>query len=302
MSALSSPTEKYHKTTYPSLDPTRQELSAKGKTIVISGGGTGIGAETAKYFAKAGASRIAILGRREQPLLDTKASIEAEYPGTKIFAIVTDATKTSQVDAAFAEVAGDGKVDVLISNAAVMGKQGHVADLSTEDFLSGIVMNLQANFNLSKTFIKYATTDAVLIETNSAAAYFTMGDTLSSYCVAKAATARFYTALAIEHPQLSIFSVHPGVVATAMAKETGFENNEGQDGGGVQVNFDDPSLPASFMVWVASPEARFLKGKFLWANWDVNELKARATEIENGHLLSIGLGGSPFAYQPNNIF
>jgi hypothetical protein len=54
------------------------------------------------------------------------------------------------------------------------------------------------------------------------------------------------------------------------------------------------SLPASFNLWLASPEARFLKGKFLWANWDVDELKARAKEIEAGPQLSIGLVGWPF--------
>jgi hypothetical protein len=54
------------------------------------------------------------------------------------------------------------------------------------------------------------------------------------------------------------------------------------------------SLPASFNVWLASPEARFLKGKYLWANWDVDELKAQAKEIEESGQLSIGLGGWPF--------
>ena len=54
------------------------------------------------------------------------------------------------------------------------------------------------------------------------------------------------------------------------------------------------SLPASFNVWLASPEARFLKGKFLWANWDVDELKAKAKEIEASEQLSIGLVGWPF--------
>ena len=48
------------------------------------------------------------------------------------------------------------------------------------------------------------------------------------------------------------------------------------------------------MVWLASPEAQFLKGKYLWANWDVDELKARAKEIEATSELSIGLGGWPF--------
>lgn len=54
------------------------------------------------------------------------------------------------------------------------------------------------------------------------------------------------------------------------------------------------SLPGGFSVWLASPEARFLNGKFVWANWDVDELKARAKEIESGSLLSIGLVGWPF--------
>ena len=48
------------------------------------------------------------------------------------------------------------------------------------------------------------------------------------------------------------------------------------------------------MVWLASPEARFLKGKFLWSNWDVEELKARRDELESSTLLSVALGGWPF--------
>ena len=52
-------------------------------------------------------------------------------------------------------------------------------------------------------------------------------------------------------------------------------------------------LPAHFNVWVASPEARFLRGKFVWANWDVNELKALAEEVEQTMLLRIYLNGVP---------
>jgi hypothetical protein len=59
-------------------------------------------------------------------------------------------------------------------------------------------------------------------------------------------------------------------------------------------DFSVVSLPANFNVWLASPESRFLKGKFLWSNWDVDELKARAEEIESTTQLSIGLGGWPF--------
>ena len=61
-----------------------------------------------------------------------------------------------------------------------------------------------------------------------------------------------------------------------------------------EADVDLVSLPASFNVWLASPEAHFLKGKFLWANWDVDELKAQAKEIETSTQLSIGLVGWPF--------
>lgn len=59
-------------------------------------------------------------------------------------------------------------------------------------------------------------------------------------------------------------------------------------------NFDLVSLPGSFNLWLASPEARFLKGKYLWANWDVDELKARAKEIESSAQLTLTLVGWPF--------
>jgi hypothetical protein len=50
-------------------------------------------------------------------------------------------------------------------------------------------------------------------------------------------------------------------------------------------------LAASFTVWLTSPEAKFLKGKFVYANWDVEELKERATEIENSDMLLQALAG-----------
>ena len=61
-----------------------------------------------------------------------------------------------------------------------------------------------------------------------------------------------------------------------------------------KINFDLVSLPASFNVWLASPEARFLNGRFLRANWDVDELKAQAKQIEAGTQLTIGLVGWPY--------
>lgn len=44
-------------------------------------------------------------------------------------------------------------------------------------------------------------------------------------------------------------------------------------------------------MWLASPEAAFLRGKFVWANWDAQELVERAEEIRSTRLLSMVLDG-----------
>jgi hypothetical protein len=54
------------------------------------------------------------------------------------------------------------------------------------------------------------------------------------------------------------------------------------------------NLPGNFAVWAASPEATFLHGRFVWANWDVEELKngvvgKRISEDE--HFLKVGIEG-----------
>jgi hypothetical protein len=46
-------------------------------------------------------------------------------------------------------------------------------------------------------------------------------------------------------------------------------------------------LPGDFAVWLASPEATFLNGKFVWAQWDADELLTVKARLEaNPALLS----------------
>lgn len=58
--------------------------------------------------------------------------------------------------------------------------------------------------------------------------------------------------------------------------------------------FDAPQLPGHFAVWLCSEEARFLRGKFVWSNWDVDELKAKKDEIESSPLLTVNCIGWPY--------
>lgn len=51
-------------------------------------------------------------------------------------------------------------------------------------------------------------------------------------------------------------------------------------------------IVGNFSVWLISSEGAFLKGKFVWAQWDVEEMKAREKEItSNPHLLTFELSG-----------
>jgi hypothetical protein len=50
------------------------------------------------------------------------------------------------------------------------------------------------------------------------------------------------------------------------------------------------NLPASFCVWAATKQAAFLHGRFVWANWDVEELAAMKEIAEPG-FLKMGLQG-----------
>ncbi|KAL2868590.1 SDR family NAD(P)-dependent oxidoreductase [Aspergillus lucknowensis] len=284
-----SPTQTWHDNTYASLSPSRPELSAKGKNILVTGGGTGIGAETAHYFAAAGASRIAILGRRENRLLETKASIESKYPHTQVFTAPTDVFKKDEVDSAFDRFiasTGGGKIDVVVSGAAITGPIATVKDADAAEYLDAVTLNLRGSFYTAQAFLRYAAEDAVAINISSSGMHLNFAPGLSPYCVAKSAIFRVWDYLGYENPGLRVYHVQPGVVNTEMNQSVGGVKAAGFE--------DHVSLPASFNLWLASPEARFLKGKYLWANWDVDELKARAKEIEETTQLDIQLVGWPF--------
>lgn len=193
--------------------PTRPELSAKGKSVLITGGGsTGIGGETARYYAAAGASRIAFLGRREKLLLDKKAFIETEFPGVEVFAISADVTKKSAVDAAFSQFAGSGKIHVLIHAAAAVGPKETIADVDGEEYLGAIQTNLAGSLRVAQAFLRHAARDAVVVARKSWDAHLNLNDAFASYCVAKMAVYRLWDIVAIANPNLSIFYTQPGVI------------------------------------------------------------------------------------------
>jgi NAD(P)-dependent dehydrogenase (short-subunit alcohol dehydrogenase family) len=80
-----------------------------GRRVLVTGGGTGLGADLARHFAATGAE-VVVCGRRREPL----DALAASVPGVR--AIVADVTDEASVDALFSEA---GQVDVVVANAGV---------------------------------------------------------------------------------------------------------------------------------------------------------------------------------------
>ncbi|KFX96090.1 hypothetical protein O988_05486 [Pseudogymnoascus sp. VKM F-3808] len=283
-------TKVHHTTAYSSILPTRRELSTANKTIIITGGGSGIGPEIAKAFAIAGSTKIALLGRTLTTLAATKASLEASHPGIQILTLVADIVDEKAVNAAFALTkTAFGRIDVLVSNAAYFSTAAPLATAPIDEWWRSFNVNVKGNLHLIQAFLANVDTTGefqpTIVNVSTGGAHFPAIPTASGYAVSKLAALKLYEYVAAKNPAIRVMNLHPGALDTEMGQK-------GRDAG-VNVPFDDSSLAADFIVWAVSPEAEFLKGKMIWSNWDVDELKEWRTELEGTPKFTIGLIGWP---------
>ncbi len=89
----------------------------KGKTIVVTGGGSGLGKSMGTYFLELGANLV-ITSRNLEKLQATAKEMEAQTGG-KVLSVACDVRNYDEVEAMVkASVAEFGQVDVLLNNAA----------------------------------------------------------------------------------------------------------------------------------------------------------------------------------------
>ena len=89
-----------------------------GKVVVVTGATSGIGAATAKKFAKLGAN-VALIGRNQQR--GVQLENELKQHGVNVSFIACDVSNLKQVETMVAQVGKSfGRVDVLFNNAGVM--------------------------------------------------------------------------------------------------------------------------------------------------------------------------------------
>jgi NAD(P)-dependent dehydrogenase (short-subunit alcohol dehydrogenase family) len=103
----------------------------------------------------------------------------------------------------------------------MIGPQESVREADGEKFLDAIHQNLKGSFHVAQAFLRYAASDAVVIEVNSSAAHLNYGHKFASYSIAKLAVFRLWDTVGFANPEMSIFHVQPGVVDTDMNKEAG---------------------------------------------------------------------------------
>lgn len=85
-----SPVAEWRNASYAAIDPTRPELSMAGKTVAITGGGTGIGGRLSKHLLLLALHRFIYLTERRQRLRRRTKIVESDVPGVNIVTHIAD--------------------------------------------------------------------------------------------------------------------------------------------------------------------------------------------------------------------
>ncbi|GAB4191728.1 MAG: SDR family oxidoreductase [Wenzhouxiangellaceae bacterium] len=187
------------------------------QTAIVTGGGTGIGKDTAKAFLEAGAN-VVINGRRAEVLEQTVRELSAAHPG-RISAVAGDignpATAQQLVAAAVERFGG---VNILVNNAGIFNPTRFL-DHQAEDFHRYVNIILGGTFFASQAAIPelIKAGGGAIVNVGSMWAIQAIGATPSSaYSAAKAGVHALTRNLAIEHAadQIRVNAIAPAVVET----------------------------------------------------------------------------------------
>ncbi len=182
-----------------------REDALKGKTIIVTGGGTGLGKSMTRYFLQLGAN-VVVTSRKLDVLENTARELEAETGG-KVLAVACDVRDYTQVEAMI-QKANDtfGEVHVLVNNAA-----GNFISpterLSINAFKSvmGIVLDGSINCTLAlgKHWIKNNQTNRAILSIVTTYAWTGSAYVVPSAC-AKAGVLAMTRSLAVEWAKYGI--------------------------------------------------------------------------------------------------
>lgn len=233
--------------------------------VVISGGGSGVGAALAQVFADQG-DRVTLLGRRLAPL----ETVAAPLGGT---ARSCDVTDRAAIDAALADLP---PVDVAIANAGAAPSMPF-AQMRAEDLDGLLGVNLHGVVNLWQaalpTMHKSGSGRLIAIASTAGLKGYPY---VSGYCAAKHAVVGLTRALAIELGKSGITAnaICPGFIDTPLLdraietirEKTGLDRDAAVKSlvrGNPQARLIAPAEVAAAALWLASDAAAAINGHAL---------------------------------------
>lgn len=245
-----------------------ENLALTDKHVVVTGGGTGIGAAIAAALATDGA-RITVMGRRLKPLESTAATLKDAR------CVPCDVTDPASTEVAFEQArAGLGPIEILVNNAgAAATAPFHTMDI--EHWRRMLAVNLDGVFNCTRSVYEDMRTRGWGRIVNVASTAAVKGYAyVSAYCAAKHGVLGLTRALALEAAQsgVTVNAVCPGYTDTEIVrdaiknivKKTGRSADEAlaeltRDN--PQGRLIKPSEVADTVVWLCRPESASITGQ-----------------------------------------
>jgi meso-butanediol dehydrogenase/(S,S)-butanediol dehydrogenase/diacetyl reductase len=230
-----------------------------GKTVIVTGAGSGIGAATALRFAQEGAN-VVLAGRRADRLDQVAASIDPARALTQPTDVADPAAVAALVQAAVARFGG---LDILVNNAGTAAF-GSFIDLPIEDWHRTMQVNVDGVVHACRAALPHllASRGSII---NVASVSGLGGDWgLAFYNASKGAVVNLTRALALEYGRqgVRVNAVCPSLTRTEMAAGiTGNETLVARFGDRMALEgLAEPADVAGVIAFLASDDARFVTG------------------------------------------
>jgi len=177
----------------------------KGKSIIVTGGGTGLGKSMATRFAELGADLV--ITSRRQNVIDETAEVLRQYGG-KVLTVACDVRDPDQVQNMVDHTVNEfGKIDILLNNAAG-NFISPTEDLSSNGFKTVVDIVLNGTFNCTQAAGKVMRENkgGVILNIVTTYAWTGSGYVVPSAC-AKAGVLAMTRSLAVEWAKYGIRTV-----------------------------------------------------------------------------------------------